>query len=61
MATYQHVPPGMKADAARDFAGLIGSTGFDPVERSVEALTDAEKSGTGTRSDLDFLSGGGKI
>lgn len=39
MATYQHVLPGMQADAARVFAGLIGSTGFYPVEGSVEALS----------------------
>jgi hypothetical protein len=38
MATYQHVLPGMQADAARVFAGLIPSTGFNPVEGSVEAL-----------------------
>ena len=30
MATYQHVLPGMQADAARVFAGLISSTGFNP-------------------------------
>jgi integrase len=37
MATYQHVLPGMQADAARVFAGLISSTGFNPVEGSIEA------------------------
>jgi integrase len=36
MATYQHVLPGMQADAARLFAGLIASTGFNPVEDPVE-------------------------
>jgi hypothetical protein len=39
MATYQHVLPGMQADAARVFAGLIGSTDLYPVEGSVEALS----------------------
>jgi integrase len=39
MATYQHVLPGMQADAARVFAELIGSTGFNPVEGSVEAVS----------------------
>ena len=38
MATYQHVLTGMQADAARVFAGLIGSTVY-PVEGSVEALS----------------------
>ena len=38
MATYQHVLPGMQADAARLFAGLIASTGFNPVEDPVEAV-----------------------
>ena len=36
MATYQHVLPGMQADAARVFAGLLSSTVFNPVEGSVE-------------------------
>jgi integrase len=36
MATYQHVLPGMQADAARLFASLIASTGFNPVEAPVE-------------------------
>lgn len=31
MATYQHVLPGMQADAARLFAGLIASTGTPVV------------------------------
>jgi integrase len=31
MATYPHVLPGMQADAARLFAGLIASTGFNPA------------------------------
>ena len=61
MATYQHVLPGMQADAARVFANLIGSTGFNPVEGSVEALTDAEKSTPEMNSDMDFFSGGGRI
>jgi hypothetical protein len=59
MATYQHVLPGMQADAARVFAGLIASTGFNPVERSVEGLTDAENSKPETSSDQDFLVAGG--
>lgn len=37
MATYQHVLPGMQADAARTFAAIIRSTGFNPVERTVDA------------------------
>jgi hypothetical protein len=36
MATYQHVLPGMQADAARIFASLLSFTGFNPVEESVE-------------------------
>jgi integrase len=42
MATYQHVLPGMQAEAARTFASLLspsvstGSTGFNPVEEPVE-------------------------
>ena len=31
MATYQHVLPGMQADAARVFAGLIAFTGCLPA------------------------------
>jgi hypothetical protein len=38
IATYQHVLPGMQADAARVFAGLIASSGFNPVEGWVEAV-----------------------
>ncbi len=45
MATYQHVLPGMQADAARLFAGLITSTGFNPVEDPVEAAFDAKDPG----------------
>ena len=37
MATYQHVLPGMQAEAARTFASIIASTGFNPVEEPVEA------------------------
>ncbi len=37
MATYQHVLPGMQADAAQVFGQLLASTGFYPVEESVEA------------------------
>lgn len=59
MATYQHVLPGMQADAARIFANLLSSTGFNPVEGSVEALTDAEKPRPEASSDLDFLVAGG--
>jgi hypothetical protein len=36
MATYQHELPSMQAEAARVFAGLIGSTGFNPVEGPAE-------------------------
>jgi hypothetical protein len=36
MATYQHVLPGMQAEAARTFAAVIASTGFNPVEDPVE-------------------------
>ncbi len=61
MATYQHVLPGMQADAARIFASLLSSTGFNPVEGSVEPITDAKRSGAETCSALDFLSGGGRI
>lgn len=57
MATYQHVLPGMQADAAQIFANLLSSTGFNPVEGSVERPLGAEKSGAETASDLDFLSG----
>jgi hypothetical protein len=32
MATYQHVLPGMQAEAARTFEAVIASTGFNPVE-----------------------------
>ncbi len=59
MATYQHVLPGMQADAARVFAGLIGSTGFNPVEGSVERPFGAVKSSPEGCSDLDFLVAGG--
>ena len=38
MATYQHVLPGMQAEAAQTFAELLEpSTGFYPVEVPVEA------------------------
>ncbi len=37
MATYQHVLPGMQADAAQVFGQLLASTGFYPVEEPVEA------------------------
>jgi hypothetical protein len=59
MATYQHVLPGMQAEAARVFASLIASTGFNPVEGAVERPLGAEKSGADTASDLDFLVAGG--
>ena len=36
MATYQHVLPGMQAEAARTFASVIASTGFNPVEDPVD-------------------------
>ena len=36
MSTYQHVLPGMQADAARTFANLLSSTDFNPVEAPVE-------------------------
>jgi hypothetical protein len=32
----------MQADAARLFAGLIASTGFNPVEDPVERASDAK-------------------
>jgi len=35
MAIYQHVRPGVQADAARAFAGPIAFTDFHPVEGSV--------------------------
>jgi integrase len=56
MATYQHVLPGMQADAARIFAGLLSSTVFNPVEGSVKRPFGANKSTPETGSDLDFLS-----
>jgi integrase len=37
MATYQHVLPGMQAEAARTFAAVIASTGFNRVEEPVDA------------------------
>ena len=36
MATYQHVLPGMQAEAARTFAGVIASTEFNPVDDPVD-------------------------
>jgi integrase len=36
MATYQHVLPGMQAEAARTFAAVIASTDFNPVDDTVE-------------------------
>jgi len=36
MATYQHVLPGMQAEAARTFASVIASTDFNPVDDTVE-------------------------
>jgi integrase len=36
MATYQHVLPGMQAEAARTFASVLASTGFNPVDEPVE-------------------------
>jgi integrase len=41
MATYQHVLPGMQADAAKIFANLLTSTAFNPVEESVEDAADS--------------------
>ncbi len=61
MATYQHVLPGMQADAARLFANLIASTGFNPVEGPVEGAMNAKKSWPDMASDQDFSSGGGRI
>ena len=37
MATYQHLLPGMQAEAARTFADVIASTGFNPVDEPVDA------------------------
>ena len=50
MATYQHVLPGMQAEAARTFAAVLASTGFNPVEDPVEAPRDAMKPWPGTTS-----------
>ena len=61
MATYQHVLPGMQADAARLFASLIASTGFNPVEDPVEASASGKESWPEMASDQDFSSGGGGI
>ncbi len=37
MATYQHVLPGMQAEAARTFAAILDpSAGSTPVEQPVE-------------------------
>lgn len=36
MATYQHVLPGMQAEAARTFASVIASTDFNPVDDPVD-------------------------
>lgn len=36
MATYQHVLPGMQAEAARTFATVIASTEFNPVDDPVD-------------------------
>ena len=36
MATYQHVLPEMQAEAARTFASVIASTGFNPVDEPVD-------------------------
>jgi hypothetical protein len=48
MATYQHVLPGMQADAVRLFAGPIASTGFNSVEDPVEQTPDAKDPGRAT-------------
>jgi integrase len=37
MATYQHVLPGMQAEAARTFASVLASTGLNPVDEPVDA------------------------
>jgi hypothetical protein len=58
MATYQHVLPGMQADAARIFASLLSSTGFKPVEESVERPFGAETSTPETGSEGSSDSGG---
>jgi len=42
MATYQHVMPGMQAEAARTFEALLASTDFYPVEDPVESPTTSE-------------------
>jgi hypothetical protein len=42
MATYQHVMPGMQAEAARTFEALLSSTDFYPVEDPVEDPTTSE-------------------
>ena len=49
MATYQHVLPGMQAEAARTFASLIASTDFNPVEEPVE-IPDRENALVGLGS-----------
>lgn len=36
MATYQHVLPGMQAEAARTFASVLASTGLNPVDEPVD-------------------------
>jgi integrase len=38
MATYQHVLPGMQAEAARTFASVIASTEFNPVDEPVDVV-----------------------
>jgi len=59
MATYQHVLPGMQADAARIFASLLSSTGFNPVEGSVERPFGAEKSAKRALTWTSLVAGGG--
>jgi hypothetical protein len=43
MATYQHVLPGTQAEAARTFASVVASPGFNPVERSGRSHRGAMK------------------
>jgi hypothetical protein len=62
MATYQHVLPGMQAEAARTFeALLVSSTDFHQVEDPVEAVSDMKWPWPETCSDQGQDGGGGRI
>ena len=58
MATYQHVLPGMQAEAARTFASIIALYRFQPGRGTGRSRRDAMKPWSEVGADQGFLVAG---